>query len=87
LAGEPDATRERRAQIEAGCRAAGGRGVAYYDLTFSPVKSVSVYWAACLAAGDLVGADLVRQTVRDATQIALSYAEKHAAYTPVWVSR
>ena len=27
------------------------KAVAYYDLTFSPVKSVSVYWAALLEAG------------------------------------
>ena len=33
----------------------GRRAVAYYDLTFSPSKSVSVYYAALLAAGEVEG--------------------------------
>jgi conjugative relaxase-like TrwC/TraI family protein len=81
LAGEPDATPERRVVLTRQAEAAGRRPVAYYDLTFSPAKSVSVYWATLLAAGDEAGADLVRQTVKDAAEIALAYAEEHAAYT------
>jgi conjugative relaxase-like TrwC/TraI family protein len=81
LAAEPDATPERRVVLTRQAEAAGRRPVAYYDLTFSPAKSVSVYWAALLAAGDEAGADLVRQTIKDAAEVALRYAEEHAAYT------
>ena len=50
LAAEPDATEERKAEIRE--KAQGKRKpVAYYDLTFSPVKSGSVYWAGLLETG------------------------------------
>ena len=51
LAAEPDATEERRAEIRNEVYAQTRKAVAYYDLTFSPVKSVSVYWTALLEAG------------------------------------
>ena len=42
-----NAARRSGRQVSAQTR----KAVAYYDLTFSPVKSVSVYWAALLEAG------------------------------------
>jgi hypothetical protein len=42
--------------------------VAYYDFTFSPVKSVSVYYAALLAAGLTVEAEMVVAAHRDASR-------------------
>ena len=81
LAAEPDATPERREQIELGVKMASSKAVAYYDFTFSPVKSVSVYYAALLATGDTVGAEQVLAAHDRAVDIALGYTEQQAAYT------
>jgi conjugative relaxase-like TrwC/TraI family protein len=82
-AAEPDALPERRAEIANAVRADRRKAVAYYDLTFSPVKSVSVYWAALLAAGE---EELARQVVEAHTAAigeAMAWAEKEVAWTRV----
>ena len=56
LAAEPDATPERRREIELAAATDGRKAVAYYDFTFAPPKSVSVYYAALLAAGEFEAA-------------------------------
>ena len=51
--------------------------VAGYDLTFTPVKSVSALWA--VAAPELAG--LVEQAHRDAVADTLGWLERQVAYT------
>lgn len=77
----PDATPEQRRAAEVAAAADGRRAVAYYDLTFSPAKSVSVYYAALLAAGDTEGAAAVAAAHDRAVATAMGYAEEHVAYT------
>ena len=80
LAAEPDATEERRAEIRNEVYAQTRKAVAYYDLTFSPVKSVSVYWTALLEAGrDAEAADVVAAH-RAGVAAAMAYVEQQAAY-------
>ena len=82
-AAEPDAGEERRAEIADGVRADRRKAVAYYDLTFSPVKSVSVYWAALLAAGREDEANRVVAAHTEAVGEAMAWAEKEVAWTRV----
>jgi conjugative relaxase-like TrwC/TraI family protein len=51
--------------------------VAGYDLTFSPVKSVSALWA--IAPRDV--SELIAQAHQDAVADTIGWLEKHAAYT------
>ncbi len=74
---------ERLAALELAAKTDGRKAVAYYDFTFSPVKSVSVYYAALLAEGFLAEAELVVAAHRDAVDIAMAYAESHVAYVRV----
>jgi hypothetical protein len=83
LAAEPDADEERRAQIENTVRADGRKAVGYYDLTFSPVKSVSVYWAALISEGRHVEAAQVVAAHQEAIAEAMAWAEREVAYTRV----
>lgn len=83
LAAEPEATPDRQREIADGVRAGGQRSVAYYDFTFSPVKSFSVQYAAYLAAGRHAEAAEMLRIQRDAVKIALDVAQEHAAYTRV----
>jgi DNA primase catalytic core len=53
--------------------------VAGYDLTFSPVKSVSTLWA--IAASDV--AAVIERAHHDAVTDTLTWLEDHAAYTRV----
>ncbi|MGE0170949.1 MobF family relaxase [Nocardioides sp.] len=78
---EPDATPERRRELELAAAADGRKAVAYYDLTFSPAKSVSVYYAALLAAGQTEAAAAVAAAHDRAVETAMAYAEEHVAYT------
>ena len=79
LAAEPDATEERKAEIRAKAQEQ-RKAVAYYDLTFSPVKSVSVYWAALLESGrDAEAADVVAAH-RAGVAAAMAYVEEQVAY-------
>jgi conjugative relaxase-like TrwC/TraI family protein len=83
VAAEPDATEERVAEIENTVRADGRKAVGYYDLTFSPVKSVSVYWAALISEGRHGEAAQVLQAHREAIGEAMAYAEREVSYTRV----
>ena len=79
LAAEPDATEERKAEIRE--KAQGKRKpVAYYDLTFSPVKSGSVYWAGLLETGRDAEAANVVEAHRAAVAAAMAYVEEQVAY-------
>lgn len=81
IAREPDATPERLREIKQECLGGQRKSVAYYDLTFSPVKSVSVYYAALLAEGRTEDASKVLAAHENAINKAMAYTEKHAAYT------
>jgi conjugative relaxase-like TrwC/TraI family protein len=73
---EPMDARELAGQIAKG---SGPRTqtVAGYDLTFSPVKSVSTLWAIA----DPVMAAVIEQAHQAAVKDALTFIEKHALYT------
>lgn len=77
----PDITPEQQRQIEVTAAADGRKAVAYYDFTFSPPKSVSVYYAALMAAGDFAGAEQVARAHDRAVEVAMAYAEAHVGYT------
>lgn len=81
LEAEPEATPERRRDIETAVQGDSRKAVAYYDFTFSPVKSVSVYYTALLSAGATEDAAKVLDAHRDAVTVAMDYAERHASYT------
>ncbi|GJF01431.1 hypothetical protein PSD17_03950 [Pseudonocardia sp. D17] len=81
LAAEPEAGEERRREIENSVRASGRKAVAYYDLTFSPVKSVSVLHAAYRSEGRLDAAQEVVESHRAAIAEAMAYIEREAAWT------
>lgn len=77
----PDITPEQQRQIEVAAAADGRKAVAYYDFTFSPPKSVSVYYAALMAAGNFEGAEQVARAHDRAVEVAMAYAEAHVGYT------
>jgi len=79
LAAEPDATQERRAEITRAVLSRKPKAVAYYDLTFSPVKSVSVYWAALLGQGLQGAAGNVVAAHRAGVAAAMAFVEREAA--------
>lgn len=79
LAKEPDAAEERRREITAGVSAGKPTARAYFDFTFSPVKSVSVYWAALLVAGRDVEAAKVVAAHHEGVAAAMAYVEREAA--------
>lgn len=79
IAAEPDATEERREQIRAEVHARTRKAVAYYDFTFSPAKSVSVYWAALLDAGREVEAARVVAAHRAGVAAAMAFVERESA--------
>ena len=54
--------------------------MAYYDLTFSPVKSGSVYWAGLLETGRDAEAANVVAAHRAAVAAAMAYVEEQVAY-------
>ncbi len=55
------------------------QAVAGYDLTFSPVKSVSALWAVA----DLATAAAIERAHRAAVADALRFIEQHALYTRI----
>jgi TrwC relaxase len=77
LAAEPDATPERRRELELAAATDGRKAVAYYDFTFAPPKSVSVYYAALLAAGEVEAAAQVARAHDRAVEAAREDAEEH----------
>lgn len=81
LAAEPDATPERRKELEWQVRTSQRKAVGYYDLTFSPAKSVSVYYAALRASGRTADAEKVWSAHRQAVSAAIGYLEREAGYS------
>jgi conjugative relaxase-like TrwC/TraI family protein len=73
---EPVDARELVGQIAKGSRPR-TQTVAGYDLTFSPVKSVSTLWAVA----EPVVAAVIEQAHQAAVQDALTFIEKHALFT------
>ncbi len=73
---EPIDARELAAQIAKGSRPR-TQAVAGYDLTFSPVKSVSTLWAVAEPAL----AAVIERAHRDAVHDALRFIEEHALFT------
>jgi hypothetical protein len=73
---EPINAREWAGQIakDSRCRT---QTVAGYDLTFSPVKSVSTLWAVA----DPAVAAVIEQAHQDAVKDALAFIEKYALFT------
>jgi conjugative relaxase-like TrwC/TraI family protein len=78
---EPDAAPERRQEIANQVRADRRKAVGYYDLTFAPVKSVSVYWAALTSQSKHAEAEMVVRAHRQAISEAMSWAEGEVAWT------
>jgi conjugative relaxase-like TrwC/TraI family protein len=83
LAAEPDATEERRAEIKQQVYAQTRKAVAYYDLTFSPAKSMSVYWTALLEDGRDAEAAKVVAAHRAGVAAAMAYVERETAFVRV----
>lgn len=81
LAAEPDATPERRAEIEWRVRGSQRKAVGYYDLTFSPAKSVSVLYAALSVAGRREEAEQVWAAHRAGVDAAMTYLQEEAGYS------
>ena len=73
---EPMDARELAGQIAKNSRPR-TQTVAGYDLTFSPVKSVSTLWAVA----DPAVAAVIEQAHQAAVQDALAFIEKHALFT------
>jgi conjugative relaxase-like TrwC/TraI family protein len=73
---EPMGARELAGQIAKGSRPR-TQTVAGYDLTFSPVKSVSALWAVA----DLAVAAVIERAHQAAVRDALAFIEKHALFT------
>ncbi|WP_226351910.1 MobF family relaxase [Pseudonocardia sp. ICBG601] len=74
-------TAERVEEIRRAAESDGRRAVAYYDWTFSAPKSVSVYYAALLAAGAVEDAERVRGAHATAVEEAVSFADARVAVT------
>lgn len=81
LEAEPDATPERRSELEWRITAGQRKAVGYFDLTFSPAKSVSVYYAALRAAGRFEDAEKVWAAHREGVTAAVAYMEREAGYS------
>src|SRR5829696_7238047 len=73
---QPEDARELAATIAKHSRPR-TQAVAGYDLTFSPVKSVSALWAVA----DLTAAAAIERAHRAAVRDALRFIEQHALYT------
>lgn len=78
---DPNLSPEREAAIRARALEDNRQSVGYYDATFSPDKSVSVYWAALHATGQTAAADAVAAAHDAAVVEAARYLEQHVAYT------
>lgn len=74
-------TEERIEEIRRAAEADTRRSVAYYDWTFSAPKSVSVYYAALVAAGASDEAARVREAHVQAVEAAVSFADARVAVT------
>ncbi|MFE7201455.1 MobF family relaxase [Pseudonocardia alni] len=72
---------ERIEEIRRAAEADTRRSVAYYDWTFSAPKSVSVFYAALVAAGADDEAAKVREAHDRAVETAVSFADERVAVT------
>lgn len=81
LAAEPGATPERQAELAWRVRGSQRRAVGYYDLTFSPAKSVSVLYAALSVADRREEAEQVWDAHRAGVEAAMAYLQEEAGYS------
>ncbi len=81
LAAEPGASPERVAELTWQVHGSQQNAVGYYDLTFSPPKSVSVYYAGLLEAGRYEDAEKVWQAHREGVTAAFEHLQREAGYT------
>ncbi len=95
LKAEPEATAERRAELRDEAKAQVRQAVPYFDVTFSPSKSITLLHAsfmanmsAALDRGSLqdagywaAAADDVWDCVSSGSQAMLDYLQEHAGYT------
>jgi len=78
---EPDATPERRREIELECRKEDKEAVHYFDLTFSAPKSWSIYHASLQLAGRHEEAQAVWDSWMEGVQTGLNYMQDQAGYS------
>ncbi|WP_224388592.1 MobF family relaxase [Pseudonocardia sp. ICBG1293] len=72
---------ERVEEVRRAAESDGRRSVAYYDWVFAAPKSVSVYYAALVAAGAEGDAERVRAAHESAVESAVSFADARVAVT------
>jgi conjugative relaxase-like TrwC/TraI family protein len=78
---EPNASPERVAELTWQVNSTHRQAVGYFDLTFSPVKSVSLYYAGLLQMGRVDDAMKVWEAHRAAVDAAFSYFQREAGYS------
>jgi conjugative relaxase-like TrwC/TraI family protein len=81
LSAEPHASPERIAELTWQVNKTHRQAVGYFDLTFSPVKSASLYYAGLLELGRVEDAGKVWQSHRAAVDAAFTYLQREAGYT------
>src|SRR5215204_3041354 len=81
LAAEPDATPERRRELEFEAAKSHRKAVHYFDLTFSPPKSWSVLHAAYERAGRTDDAAKLWESWLEGVGAGLNYIQREAGYS------
>jgi len=81
LAVEPNASPERIAELTWQATSGSQKAVGYFDLTYSPVKSVSIYYAALLDAGRVEEAGRIWELHREAVTASVARFEQQAGYS------
>lgn len=81
LAAEPDASPERVAELTWQMNGSHRQAVGYFDITMSPVKSVSLYYAGLLDLGRVAEAEIVWRAHREAVDAAFAYMEQQAGFS------
>lgn len=81
LKAEPNATPERRAELELQARKSTRQTVFFYDATFSAQKSVSLLHASLQAAGRDDEAQIVWDGIMAGNQAGLEYLQNEAGYS------
>ncbi|MGH3979873.1 MAG: MobF family relaxase, partial [Pseudonocardiaceae bacterium] len=81
LAAEPNASPERVAELTWQVTNSQQRAIGYFDLTFSPAKSVSLYYAGLLAEGRPEDAAKVWAAHREGVAAAFGHLEGEAGYS------
>lgn len=77
----PDVTPEQIEELSNRALGDGRKAVAYYDVTFSPVKSVSIVYTALLVGGRERDAAAVAEAHHEAVRAAMAWADHEVAYT------